>query len=113
VLVCIFNFFNGTTMNPAPPSLNDGKVLSRYLKRSSSTTIVLNYPKNEAQRIRALVESIRLRGDRKPALALIARRSISVYLDYFQSSPTALAGEVDALEILATPIATRKKAKQP
>ena len=96
-------------MTPESPSPTDGKVRSRYLKRGGSSTIVLNYPKNEAQCIRAAIEAIRLRGNRKPSLSLIARRSIAVYLDHLQSSHTALDTEVQALEILATPIATRKK----
>jgi hypothetical protein len=94
------------------PSLTGGKVLSRYQKRSGSSTVTLNYPKNEAQRLRDLIESIRLRGDRKPPLSLIARRSMAVYLDHIQSSRATMETEVQALEILATPIATRKKTAQ-
>ncbi len=91
------------------PSLTAGKTLSRYLKRTGTTTLTLNYPKNEATRMRDLIQSIRLRGDRKPPLSLIARRSMAVYLDYVASSPDVLADEIEALELLATPIATRKK----
>src|SRR5471030_843674 len=91
------------------PSLNAGKVLSRYLKRTGTTTLTLNYPKNEAARLRDLIQSIRLQGDRKPSLSLLARRSMAVYLDHVASSPDALAHEIEALEMLATPISTRKK----
>ncbi len=90
-------------------STTGGKVLTRYRKRNGTTTLVLNYPTNEAARLRDLIESIRLRGDRKPSLSLIARRSMAVYLDHVASSPDALATEIEALELLATPIATRKK----
>ena len=93
---------------PRPPD-DTGVVRSRYVKDAGKTALVLNYPKNEAQRMRALIESIRLRGNRKPSLSLIARRSIAVYLDYVHGNSAAMETEVQALEILATPIATRKK----
>ena len=96
-------------MTSDSPSLTDGKVLSRYRKRTGTSTLVLNYPLNEAARLRDLVQSIRLRGDRPPSLSLIARRSMAVYLDYVASSPDALTDEIEALELLATPIATRKR----
>ncbi len=92
-----------------PASLTEGKVLARRESRSGSTALVLNYPQNEAARLRDLVASIRLRGDREPSLSLIARRSMAVYLDHVASSPDALAGEIEAMELLATPISTRKK----
>ena len=92
-----------------PVSLTDGKVLARRETRIGSSALVLNYPPNEAARLRDLISSIRLRGDRKPSLSLLARRSMAVYLDHVASSPDALADEIEALEMLATPIATRKK----
>lgn len=91
------------------PSLTAGKVLSRYLRRTGTTTLTLNYPKDEATRMRDLTASIRLRGDRKVPLSLLARRSMAVYLNHVASSPDALAHEIAALEQLATPISTRKK----
>lgn len=94
---------------PNPSSPDTGVVRSRYLKGDGKTALVLNYTKNEAQRIRALIDSIRLKGNRKPSLSLIARRSISVYLEHVHSSHAAMTNEMEALETLATPIATRKK----
>ena len=94
---------------PIPPHKDTGVVRSRYLKGDGKTALVLNYPKNEAQRMRTLIDSIRLRGDRKPSLSLLARRSMAVYLDHIHSSHVALQSELKALEALATPIATRRK----
>ncbi len=64
-------------MTTARPE-DTGTVRSRYLKGDGKTALVLNYPKNEAQRMRAVMQSIRLMGNRKPSLSLIARRSIAV-----------------------------------
>ena len=96
-------------MTSDSPSRTAGKVLSRYRKRTSTSTLVLNYPTNEAARLRDLIASIRLRGDREASRSLIARRSLAVYLDYVASSPDAMSDEIEALELLATPLSTRKK----
>ena len=94
---------------PAPIAHDSGVVRTRRVRATDTTTLTLNYPKNEAARLRDLMQSIRLRGDRKPSLSLLARRSMAVYLDHVASSPDALAGEIEAWELLATPISTRKK----
>jgi hypothetical protein len=104
----LWNLIIGIPMTH-PASLTEGKVLARRESRSGSTALVLNYPPNEAARLRDLTQSIRLRGNRKLSLAMVARRSMAVYLDHVASSPDALANEIEALEMLATPIATRRK----
>ena len=90
-----------------PP--DSGTVRTRRVRASGTTTLVLNYPHNEAARLRDLIQSIRLRGDRTPTRSLIARRSLAVYLAHIASSPGAMSDEMEALEFLATPLSTRKK----
>ena len=98
-----------TPVTTTPTSLTGGKVLTRRVSRTGNSALVLNYPQNEAARLRDLVDSIRLRGNRKPSMSLLARRSMQLYLDMVQSSHAALANEVQALEMLSTPITTRRK----
>ncbi|CAM5796340.1 hypothetical protein [Rhizobacter fulvus] len=96
-------------MSPTPYTNNTNKVLSRYIKAADGTTLVLNYQHREANGIRSAIQRIRLTGDKTPSLALIARRSISVYLAHLESSPTAFANEVAALEKLATRVPDRQR----
>lgn len=86
---------------------NTGKVLSQYLRAKDGTKLVLNYRHQEANGIRAALEQIRLKGDKTPSLSLIARRSMTLYLEHLNSSHQAFDIEVEALEKLATRASTR------
>ena len=96
-------------MTPTPFTDNTGKVLTRYLKARDGTVLTLNYRQEEANGIRSAVQRIRLKGDKTPSLSLIARRSMGLYIQHLESSPTAFANEVKALEKLATPASNRKQ----
>jgi len=84
------------------------QVRARYFKHVETTTLTLRYLKGDASAIRAAAEGIRLKGDKKPSLGLIARRSLALYLQHINSSPLAFDTEMEALEKLATPVSTRK-----
>lgn len=90
-------------------STNTDKVLTKYIRARDGTKLVLNYRHQEANGIRSAVQRIRLKGDKTPSLSLIARRSMGLYIQHLESSPTAFANEVKALEALATPASNRKK----
>ena len=96
-------------MTPTPFTDNTGKVLTRYLKARDGTVLTLNYRHQEANAIRSTVQGIRLKGDKTPSLSLIARRSMGLYLAHLESSPSAFANEVAALEKLATRATDRKR----
>ncbi len=85
------------------------QVRTSYIKASDGTTLILKYRHADAQALRASLQRIRLKGDKQPSLALIARRSMALYLAHLESSPTAFANEVQALEKLATPVSHRKQ----
>ena len=98
-------------MTPTPFTDNTDKVLTRYIRARDGTVLTLNYRHQEANAIRATLQRIRLKGDKQPSLSLIARRSMSLYLAHLESSPSAFADEVQALERLATPVSHRKQPK--
>ena len=108
-MVCSFQILIDTTMTPTPFTTNTDKVLTKYIRARDGTMLALNYRHQEANAIRMAVQRIRLKGGRAPSLSLIARRSISVYLAHLDSSQRAFDEEVQALEKLATPIATRQQ----
>lgn len=83
------------------------QVRAKYYKHVETTTLTLRYLKGDASAIRAAAERIRLKGDKKPSLGLIARRSLGLYLQHIHSSPRAFDSEIAALEKLATPVSTR------
>lgn len=88
------------------PSDNTGKILTRRVRAADGTAVMLHYRKSEAYRMRALVQSIQLKGDRKPPLSLIARRSMGLYLDRLEqartSRPDLFAVEIAELERMVT-----------
>ena len=96
-------------MTPTPFTDNTDKVLTKYIRARDGTVLTLNYRHQEANSIRTAMQKLRLKGDKAPSLSLIARRSIGLYLAHLQSSPEAFAGEIQALEELATPISHRKQ----
>lgn len=92
---------------------NTGKVLTKYIKARDGTTLTLTYRREEAQALRSLVQSIRLKGDKTPSLSLIAKRAMRLYLDLMTSGSAQFASEIAALERLATPVPTRAPSKAP
>lgn len=100
-------------MNTTPTSAAEApedslQVRTQYIKARDGTTLILKYRHAQAIELRTAVQRIRLKGDKQPSLALIARRSMGLYLEHLESSPTAFANEVQALEKLATPVSHRK-----
>jgi hypothetical protein len=86
---------------------NTGTVRSRYVKQAGNTTLTMNFRRQEAALLRSFKDSVRLRGDKVPTMALIARRAVLVYLAHAQYSPETTASEIEALEKLATPFSNR------
>ena len=90
------------------PNLNTDKLHSRQIKAKDGTTVVLTYFRPDAQAMRDLVASLRLRGTKQPSLSLIARRSIGLYLDHLSTTrrdhPEKFAAEMQALEDMTAPL---------
>lgn len=90
------------------PSDNTGKIMTKTVRAADGTMVALNYESREANAMRSLVQSIRLKGDKRPSLSLIARRSIGIYLDRLESAratdPQAFAAELAVLDTMVTPI---------
>lgn len=90
------------------PTLNTNKLHSAPIKAKDGTTVVLTYLKPDAQAMRAMVASIRLRGTKQPSLSLISRRSIRFYLDHLSETrrddPGAFAAEMQTLERMTAPL---------
>ena len=84
------------------------QVRTKYIKDADGATLILRYRVQDAAALRAAVQRIRLQGDKRPSLSLIARRSLGLYLQHLDSSPLAFDTEMAALEKLATPVSTRK-----
>ena len=106
------HFLNRTAMTipqgiPEKPT-EATQVRTKYHKHVPTTTLLLRYLKHDALAIREAAERIRLKGDKKPSLCLLARRSLGLYLKHIDSSPLAFHTEMEALEMLATPVSTRK-----
>jgi hypothetical protein len=97
--------FNESHMTPSD---NTGRMMTKRIRARDGTTLVLNYPKFEAAAMRALVQSIRIKGDKSPSLSLIARRSMRFYLARLESAkanhPDAYAAELFELESMVTPV---------
>lgn len=98
---------------PLPFSTNNtDKVTTRQIKACDGTTVTLTYRREEANELRRAIQRIRLKGDRAPSMSLVARRSMGLYLAHLESSVLTFNAEIQALEKLATPIATRTKTGQ-
>lgn len=93
-----------------PPDLSTGKVLTRRVKALDRTTLVLSYTTSDAQALRTLVQGIRLKGDKRLTLSVLARRALAVYLDRL---PGHWQSEVAALNKLVTPIPKPAPIKRP
>jgi hypothetical protein len=90
------------------PTDNTDRMMTKRIRAKDGTTLVLNYRKPEAVAMRALVQSIRIKGNKTPSLSLIARRSMQFYLARLQSAkanhPDAYAAELVELESMVTPV---------
>ena len=88
------------TAAQAGPSGNAGKMMTRRLQTHDRSTVILTYSTRDANALRMAVQSIRLKGTRKPSLSLIARRSLHLYL-------SGLAGaQENRLDLYEAEIAT-------
>ena len=100
---CYSQIFNENQMTPSD---NLGKMMTRRLRPGHGTTVLLNYQVGEANAMRQLIQSIRIKGNRKPSLSLIARRYMQIYIARLQfahrNSPDAFAAEVAELERMVT-----------
>jgi hypothetical protein len=101
-----------TPSTPDPGADNTGKVLTRRPQARGRTAVMLTYAPYEAAQLRALADSIRIKGDKKPTLSTIARRALTVYCHVYEARP---AEERAAIEKLVTqvpqPATYSKKAK--
>jgi hypothetical protein len=83
-------------------------MMTKRIRSKDGTTLVLTYLKPEAAHMRALVQSIRIKGDKAPSMSLIARRSMQFYLARLESAkatrPDAYAAEIAELERMVTPV---------
>ncbi|CAN5330890.1 hypothetical protein BH09PSE5_BH09PSE5_06850 [soil metagenome] len=88
------------------PSENTGKVLTRRIQAADGTTVALHYEFAEANAMRTLIQSVLLRGSKRPSLSLIARRSMQLYLDQLAAAkataPDLYASEIAELDRMVT-----------
>ena len=93
------------------PTLNTDKLATARIKSKDGTTVVLTYRKADAQAMRDMVASIRLRGAKQPSLSLISRRSIRFYLDHLTATrgdhPEVFAAEMQTLERMTAPLCAK------
>ena len=94
--------------SPATPSDNSGKMMTRRIQARDRTSVMLTYSTTDAFELRKMVQSIRLKGDKKPSLSLIARRSLQLYGRHLEQvkagRPDLFAAELTALERMVTPV---------
>jgi hypothetical protein len=90
-----------TAINPA----NDisGKVLAKRVIARDRTTLILTYKSSDAAALRRFVQQIRLKGDRKPTMSLIAGRAMEVYR-LLMERPGVLESETAVLDRMVTPV---------
>lgn len=93
-----------------PPDTSTGAVLTRRVKALDRTTLVLSYTPTDANSLRMLCQSIRLKGDKRPTLSVIARRALATYLDRL---PGHWESEVAALNRMVTPTPKPAPIKKP
>ena len=86
-------------IEPQPGNL--GKIMSVRIRCRNKSTVVLNYPAHEAQAIRNLAASIRLKCGTRPSLSLLSRRALEIYLAVF---PQAIERETAVLNRMCTPV---------
>ncbi len=82
-----------------PPITTSGKVLTKQIKAFDRTTLVLSYTTDDANALRALVQSMHLKAGKKPTLSVLARRALRFYLDRL---PGMWATEIEALNKMTT-----------
>jgi len=92
---------------PTIPTDNTGKMMTRRPFPGGRSSVLLTYPAAQASRLRALAQSIRIKGDHAPSLSLLARRSLELYLAQIEHAravrPDLFALEIAQLESMVTP----------
>lgn len=87
---------------------NTDKILSQRLPAHGRTTLTITYTAAQAQELRRVVQSIRIKGGKTPTMAVFARRAMALYLGRLnaaqRSNPQILQEEVEELERLVTPV---------
>lgn len=89
------------TLPNIPQPGNRGKIMSARIRCRDKSTIAINYPQHEAQAIRDLAASIRLKCGTRPSLSLLSRRALEIYLSVF---PQAIERETAVLNRMVTPV---------
>ena len=93
---------------------NTGKLMTKRIQSRDRTTLILTYSTSDANALRAMTQTLRLKGDRKASLSLLARRAMARYLahvELLQSRPALFACEVAELERMCTPVPKPAKKK--
>ncbi len=85
------------------PDTASGKVMTKRVGAYDRTTLVLSYTASDALALRALAQSIVLKGNKKATLSLIARRALRLYRDALRS-PEVFASETAELEQMVTTV---------
>lgn len=89
------------TSPPTPHTGNLGKILTKRIRCRDMSVVTVAYPTPDAQAIRALAQSIRLKGGTKPSLSLLTRRALHLYMKAF---PAVSEAETRALNDMTTPV---------
>lgn len=89
-----------TSTNCVPD--NTGRIFSKRVSAYERSTVILSFKSNDANAMRAFINTIRLKGDKAPSQSLIARRAVQLYLCRLEmlrrEDPSAFITEVEALE---------------
>lgn len=94
---------------------NDKKMMTKRIRASDRTTVNVSYSSSDAQDLRKVAQSITLKGDKRPSLSLITRRSLQIYCGLMYDR-TARAHEIHALNAMVTRVpspAPASKVKAP
>jgi hypothetical protein len=83
------------------PDPNDNKMMTKRVKPVDSSTVILNFPKRDAQALRELAASFTLKAGKKASLSLLSRRSLLLY-SRLMADPGQRGKEVLALNEMVT-----------
>lgn len=101
LISCSLRIFN-RHHPPMTPDPNDNKIMTKRIQAADSSTVILNYPRRDAQELRALASSFTLKAGKKASLSLLSRRSLQLYSRHL-SDPANRASEAMALNEMVTP----------
>ena len=73
--------------------------MTKRVRAYDRTTLVLSYTTSDANALRAIVQRMKLKGDKRPSLSVIARRALWVYLERL---PAVWHDEMAALDQMTT-----------